>query len=326
MYGQVDAIAIVLAVLVIFSSAYESVPGNNDELEMPGFPDCVWTTTTTATTDKYDNELAPRADSRRGLRDTDDYDKDTPMELQCYQQGNSNKIKIGCVGDSITAGACSSGKSHTYPAVLQTLIGTDKYAVTNLGASGSTMLKSGNSPYWNRKQFKTLTNNTWDVLIVMLGTNDAKDKGSRGPDNWPHNCTGPNALSCPFAEDYLAMLELFQTLGPNQKHPPEIYVMIPPPLMKTGVYGMNATVINQVLPNLVPFIAKWAGLITDPIDIFGEFGGHTLPDDDLDGCSEATVNEAKCSWYCDVQHCDQCHPNDVGYYHMAKAVQKALGL
>ena len=32
-----------------------------------------------------------------------------------------------------------------------------KYSVTNLGACGSTMLKKSNSPYWQRPQFKALS-------------------------------------------------------------------------------------------------------------------------------------------------------------------------
>lgn len=35
-----------------------------------------------------------------------------------------------------------------------------------------------------RPQYKTLTSNTWDILIIMLGTNDAKDPGDGGPNNW----------------------------------------------------------------------------------------------------------------------------------------------
>merc|ERR1711907_144086 len=52
-----------------------------------------------------------------------------------------------------------------------------KFAVTNLGACGSTMLKKANSPYWKRPQMKALTSAKWDILIIMLGTNDAKDPG-----------------------------------------------------------------------------------------------------------------------------------------------------
>ena len=42
------------------------------------------------------------------------------------------------------------------------------------------MLKVSNSPYWKRPQFKELTSKKWDIIIIMLGTNDAKDPGDHG--------------------------------------------------------------------------------------------------------------------------------------------------
>ena len=69
------------------------------------------------------------------------------MELECFQRGaGTPAVKIGCVGDSITAGVQSSNRgTMVYPPPLQRLIdgkyGCGKYAVTNLGACGCTVLK-----------------------------------------------------------------------------------------------------------------------------------------------------------------------------------------
>ena len=41
------------------------------------------------------------------------------LSMRCAQVGAPSTIKIGCVGDSITAGAHSSGPTMTYPAQLQ---------------------------------------------------------------------------------------------------------------------------------------------------------------------------------------------------------------
>ena len=35
---------------------------------------------------------------------------------------------------------------------------------------------------------------------------------------------------------------------------------------------------------------------------------------------------AACPWFCDKQSCNQCHPNDVGYTHLASVVKAGLGL
>ena len=72
----------------------------------------------------------------------------------CFELRVEGSIKVGCVGDSITAGVRSSGGIHPYPAQLQILLdegqGKGKYSVTNMGACGSMMLKNSSSPFWKR--------------------------------------------------------------------------------------------------------------------------------------------------------------------------------
>ena len=49
----------------------------------------------------------------------------------------------------------------------------------------------------------------------MLGTNDAKDPGDGGPNNWLHNCGGADGTTlkgCSFADDYASMIEEVQPL------------------------------------------------------------------------------------------------------------------
>jgi len=209
--------------------------------------------------------------------------------------------------------------------MLQHYLG-DAFKVTNLGACGSTMLKGGDSPFWKRPQYSALTANKWDVVVIMLGTNDAKDAGSGGPSNWPHDCTGPDGLSCPFAKDYAAMIDLVRTLGTSPSGP-EIYLMIPPPLMQDRAYGMNGTVINHVFPNLVPAIADANGLKGKVIDLFGPLGGDDQKDWPAGGCTLSTQDKAGCAYYCagaQSWHCDQCHPDDAGYAKMAQIVKQAI--
>jgi hypothetical protein len=88
-----------------------------------------------------------------------------------------------------------------------------KYCVTNLGKSGATLQKApkADAPYWKTNQFQTLIKNKWDIVVVMLGTNDAKDACGHPASfcrnttccNWPHPgkamytagvCTAPLAL------------------------------------------------------------------------------------------------------------------------------------
>lgn len=292
--------------------AHDGVAVNNKALNVPGFPDCVSAT--------------PDATSGLSVEEAADH-------LVCHQNKVfADSIKIGCVGDSITAGAHSSGAAHTYPSVLQANLdakyGEGVYEVTNLGACGSTMTKNGDSPYWQRDQYTTLTASDWDIVTIMLGTNDAKDPSSgHAYQNWNHDCGGPDATTtsgCSFAEDYADMISVVAGLGD-----PKIYVMTPPPLMQQGAYGMNQTVINDVFPALLPLIQadNANALESGPIDVFSALGGEGAWRDDYPtSCALDTETPESCAWYCDSQSCDQCHPNDDGYVQLAAAVQKGLGL
>jgi lysophospholipase L1-like esterase len=180
------------AALAHVPDGYEKLPVN-PLLGVPGFPDCV---------KSNEPNVAPE------------------FALNCSQKPKDTaaQITIGCIGDSITAGVHSSGGNHTYPGQLQIMLdeaSPGKYKVTNLGACGSTMLKISNSPYWKRPQYKALTAAKWDIIIIMLGTNDAKDPGDHGPNNWLHNCGGPDNTKiegCTFAEDCEKAPLAFQTL------------------------------------------------------------------------------------------------------------------
>src|SRR5512145_1305125 len=92
----------------------------------------------------------------------------------------ASATNIACVGDSITYGyGLASPNTESYPAVLATLVGS-AHRVQNFGVSGATLLKSGDKPYWSEAAFTASTDFAPDVVVVMLGTNDAK------PQNWSH--------------------------------------------------------------------------------------------------------------------------------------------
>jgi len=187
------------------------------------------------------------------------------MSLMYSAAASSAPITVACVGDSITAGYLASNASFAYPGRLQALLaakyGGDSYTVTNFGAGGATVQKGADSPYWHRAQFASFVNGSYDVIVVMLGTNDAKDVGNGGAPNWPAACSlpSPSAASCTVVADYLSLLSLARTKGAGGK-PPLLAVMRPPPLWKNDAYGMNQTVLNDVMPPLVPHIAQLAKL------------------------------------------------------------------
>jgi len=238
-------------------------------------------------------------------------------------QGTPEQIKVACVGDSITAGYLASSKSTTYPSVLQKMLGSN-YSVTNLGHGGTTVQAGADAPYWVTNHWSMLTSGRWEHIVVMFGTNDAK------VNNWPHEfndaCSHLNLLSCRFASDYATMLRVISHLGKNFGHKPhpKIWLMTPPPLMKNGAYNMNQSVINELLPKIIPSFMSVPDLGAPPIaghvDIFGALGGRALAGLSPSGCLVNTTTPSCCKRFCDAQSCDQCHPNDDGYALLAKTV------
>ena len=88
----------------------------------------------------------------------------------------SKATKIVAVGDSITEGTCSSDEStHSWPAQLHDILNDeDGYTVQNLGVGGRCMMKNSDWPYWNEQAYQDALNSEADIIILMLGTNDAK--------------------------------------------------------------------------------------------------------------------------------------------------------
>jgi acyl-CoA thioesterase-1 len=82
------------------------------------------------------------------------------------------KIRVACVGDSITAGVGAKSE-FSYPVQLGKLLG-EKYEVKNFGNSGSTMLRTGDKPYESQPQYRWMLDMKADIYVIKLGTNDTK--------------------------------------------------------------------------------------------------------------------------------------------------------
>ena len=237
---------------------------------------------------------------------------------------HATQISIACVGDTITYGHPDFMEEdpYSYPAQLRTMLG-DGYKVTNLGFPMAKVIKTAEETYWDTWVYKReLLTKKWDIVVIMFGTYDAMD--GKDWSSWPHNCTGPNALECPFSQDYLSMIDVIRTLG-TFPGGPKIYTVIPPPLMEDrGCLGMNQTVINTILPKLIPQISTAGNVNTTPIDVFTALDGNTsMP---KNGCNHKTWAIPVCKYFCDVQRCRQCEPNNVGYGKLAATVKAGLGL
>lgn len=194
------------------------------------------------------------------------------------------KIKVACVGDSITYGATiGNRKANCYPAQLQKILG-NSYEVRNFGANGSTVQKHGDRPYIKQKVYERSGKFQPDIVLFMLGTNDSKYF------NWKDMKH--------FMEDYEELVEYYRSL-PSQ---PDVYLMTPSTSYCEGVNEEGFYINNEI----VDYIA-------DEVIAYGNKIGLTVID-----IHEITANHKE--WYPK----DPVHPNKVGANAIAREVSSVL--
>lgn len=294
-----EAIAwLALSLTCTTQSAYVD-PWENQALGVEGFPDC-----------------------QRKHPDQKFSQFFAEIDLTCPPKGEKADVRIACVGDSITAGAHATDGSHAYPGQLQKLLdvahGAGRFSVTNLGATGRTLDPHTDTPYNVTPQFKALARGDWDVIIIMLGTNDGKKLVPQ--------CEGAvdDFWQCPIAAHFKSFIEVCAKLG-KAGRVPSIYVVVPPPLMLDMYAGIHASVVNSVLPAIIPRFASQSLHVTESIDVFTQMGGTNAWSSlfPREGCTHSS-NIPSCLWFCDSQSCDQCHLNNYGYKHLAARIHSAL--
>jgi acyl-CoA thioesterase-1 len=171
------------------------------------------------------------------------------MALYLENLGNranpAKVIRVACIGDSITEGT-------EYPAYLRALLGSG-YMVGNYGVGGSTVLLSSDKPYMNQTSFRRAKEFLPDVVVIMLGTNDATPNVYRNIDG--------------FVDDYKKMVGEFQALASQ----PEIWIVKPPPIFNDNLGPSNENLMQGVIPR-VDQVANELGLPI--IDVYSVMRDH----------------------------------------------------
>eukprot|EP00727_Mastigamoeba_balamuthi_P001539 m51a1_g11382 putative xylanase (249) ;mRNA; r:3489-4466 len=174
--------------------------------------------------------------------------------------------RIVCAGDSITEGFPPRQTSDwTYPRLLEALVnasgrasavvlnsGVRRARCLSLARSGATLGASWRLPWRNTLRATEAFASRPDVVVVMLGTNDAYAGYSEQA----------------FREAYATLVAELRALVPS----PQVLLCVPPPLYRRQ--GERATVINERFPVVVPQIAKASG--AGVVDVFNALGGRDL--------------------------------------------------
>ena len=120
----------------------------------------------------------------------------------CVTLFAQKKIKVACVGNSITYGyTLPDRETNAYPAKLQKMLGDD-YVVGNFGKSGATLLNKGHRPYMQQEEYHKAIDFAGDIVVIHLGINDTD------PRDWPNYRDF-------FIQDYRALIDSFRVANPR---------------------------------------------------------------------------------------------------------------
>lgn len=163
----------------------------------------------------------------------------------------TERIRVACVGASITAGFGTKDRTtENYAVQLQSLLGP-RYEVHNFGVSGRTMLKRGDRPYWATEEYQQALALRPQIVVIDLGGNDSKAM------NWVHQED--------FATDARAMIDSYRNLETR----PRVLLCLPMPAFKPPSDGINDEIITrEQIPTLTQ-VAAAAGV--ELVDLHAPF-------------------------------------------------------
>lgn len=175
-----------------------------------------------------------------GFRETFAYRQQMLDDLEAWlgsvKAPDEQAVRVACIGNSITDGlGIDMSDTYAYPAVLQRQMGKG-YNVKNFGVSARTLLNAGDHPYMKEQAWRDALAFNPDIVVVKLGTNDAKDY------NWKHGCH--------FGRDLQLMVDTLRSL-PSR---PQIYLCSP--IRARDIWGISDSVIvNGEMP-VIQRVAK----------------------------------------------------------------------
>lgn len=200
------------------------------------------------------------------------------------------KITVACVGDSITQGTGAKNSANYYPSQLQKLLG-DGFKVVNCGKASAYVMspeseynvKASTPELWykNTAQYKTAMASNPDIIIVMLGTNDARSMSE-------------GAAKDDFVKWYKDLISDFQSLESK----PQIYLstMIPAVNGHTTYQGTS-----WILPDVIREIADELKLpLVDTAENVGDYYTGLLAYGDKVHPTDKTYRALAVSFYNEV--------------------------
>ena len=163
--------------------------------------------------------------------------------------------RVACLGDSLTRGDGAHERRPprekrfkqrgNYPALLQDLLGPG-YVVRNFGHGGASACNASDVPYAATRAYATARRWRADVVVLMLGTNDAKTMHWEGA-----ACGGGGA----YRE---GLRQLLRGLGVGEEPVPSrlgpaVLLLQPPPILRER-WGIARRLLRSVRRELSAFL------------------------------------------------------------------------
>ncbi len=155
--------------------------------------------------------------------------------------------RVACVGDSITM-------ASTYPEKLQVMLGA-YYSVKNFGLSGSTVTRDSQLPYLEQRQFEKAKDFQPDIVLILLGTNDAN----------PEVIYNENTFEADYTEIVNGFLEL--------ESKPQVVIVNSPPMFVSAPSPYNNTYLTTEIFPQIEYVADIYDLPT--VDLYATFGNRS---------------------------------------------------
>lgn len=147
------------------------------------------------------------------------------------------KIRIACIGNSITHGAGIENREiNSYPAQLAAMLG-DGYEVQNFGVNGATLLRKGDLPYQKTAEYQQALQFKPNWVFIKLGTNDTK----------PLNRIFLNE----YVQDYKDLIATFRQLPGS----PRVVLLLPIPVSSSDTTGINSYIVRDKLLPMIQQVA-----------------------------------------------------------------------
>jgi lysophospholipase L1-like esterase len=161
---------------------------------------------------------------------------DLAVQVKAQPYASRRPVRITCVGASDVDSPTPYG-TQNWPDLIAPMLGYE-YSISNCGASGTTMMRNGNLPYWNTQQYTNSLNSSPDIVIIMLGSNDSN------PSNWP--------IQTNYIPDYESLINQYRNLPSH----PRIYLNTLLTVYSNGNFGITDPIVTG---QLCPIITQIAG-------------------------------------------------------------------